>query len=322
MNFSFRSLSLTALGLSALTFAAGCEVSKCKTDEGQDATCAESLETTYGTEVTMEQPYDADMDLTIESVKGEVILVLGDPGVVSVDLKPFTVRGHSKDVDAQEDLEQGWSGDVRTEGNAVVVETLQTGESDEVGANLYVRVPPEFNGAIRIVNHSVGEVDVGKISIQEGAAASAWSVSMESFGLGDCNLDGSVTIIDTFVDCEGEVEITNVSDNVTALGRGTILDNAPFGVRVSFAGISADAEGGEIASEHGNVELNMPADGNFQITAAPNADGALQFGGSTLPPDCESSDNVVSCGTGAAVYLVSASTESNLDPGNVNVDFH
>ena len=320
MNFRFGTLSLTALSLSLLAFSAGCEVSKCKTDDGRDASCAESLETTYGPEVTAEQPYELDMDLTIDGIKGEIVLEPGTAGVVSVTFKPFTIRGHGKDADAQEDLDHGWVSDVRTEGNAVVVETQQNGESDEVGAIIKVQVPPEFNGAIRIVNHAAGETGQGDISIEEGGAASAHAVYMEAHGLGDCNLDGAPSITDTEANCDGEIEIVNVSDNVTAFGRGTILDDAAYGVRVSFAGISEDAVGGEIESQHGNVELNLPADGNFQITAAPNADGAVQM--ATPPDSCEASDNVLSCGTGAAIFIVSASTDSSLDPGNVNMDFH
>jgi hypothetical protein len=322
MNFCFRSLSLTAVGLSVLALSTGCEVSKCKTDDGSDASCAQSLKTFTGTPETLETDYSENMDLNIYGVKGAIVLQPGVAGKVSVLFEPFTVRGHDKEADAQEDLTTGWTKDVRTDAdlNQVIVETHQNGESDEVGAVMHIDVPPEFNGAITIVNRSAGNADDGRISIEGGGAASAWSVSMESLGLGDCNLDGSATITSTNVNCQGVVEITNVTDNVTAYGRGTMLDD-PFGVRVSFVAITDAATGGEITSEYGNVELNMPGDGNFQITGVPANEGAVQTGG-TVPDTCEVSDNVISCGSGAAIFLANAGIDEGFDPANVNVDFH
>jgi len=318
MNFRFRSLTLTAVGLSVLALSTGCEVSKCKTDEGQDATCAESLETTYGPHETLEATYDVNMDLNVDGVKGEILVVPGTAGVVRVTFKPFTVRGHSKDADAQEDLEQGWIKDVRVEGNAVVVETFQNGESDEVGAAMEIELPPEFNGAINIMNRSVGEVDQGRVIIND--VASAHSVHVESLGLGLCDIDGAPSVTNTYVSCEGIVEVVNVSDNVTVFAEGTILDDEPFGARVSFAGIAEGATGGEIESQHGHVELNLPGDGHFQITAAANEEGEVLM--NPAPDTCEASDNVVTCGNGDAIYIVSAGTADSLDPGNVHIDFH
>jgi hypothetical protein len=324
MNFRFRSLTVTALGLGALAFAAGCEVSKCETEEGNEATCAESLEryTRDGSDTTAEQPYEDGMDLVIDSVKGNIEVVPGDPGVVVATFSPFTYRGHSKDAEAGEDITSGWSGEVVTEGNQITVITYQLGGWDEVGANIKVWVPPEFNGAIKGVIQAEGSIESeGNISFEEGAVGSAWSAHLESYGLaGTCNLDGSPTITETYASCEGEIEITNVSDNVTALSTGMADDADPYRVRVSFAAISETATGGEMRTEQGHIELNMPSEGNFQVTAAPNEDGVFNLTGA--PDACESSDTTVSCGTGAAVFLATAGTDDSLDPGNVNVDFH
>ena len=42
----------------------------------------------------------------------------------------------------------------------------------------------------------------------------------------------------------------------------------------------------------------------------------------TVPDTCEVSDNVISCGAGAAQFLATAGIEEGFDPAFVNVDFH
>ncbi len=319
MNFRFRSLSLTAVGLSVIALSAGCEVSKCKTDDGRDATCAESLEVYPGDEETLTADYMPGMDLTIEQVKGDILLVPGEPGVVTAIFKPFTYRGHSKDAEAAEDLASGISKEVRTDGNVVVVETLQTGGWDEVGAALTVAIPPEFDGALRVTNHSVGNLDEANIDTEPGAVGNAFAVHMESQGLGFCDLDGTPLIVDTYAACRGEIEIVGVSDNVTAYSDGIISDDENA-VRVSWSAIS-DTASGEIESTDGQIELNLPSTGNFTIAAATNADGAVQM--NPAPDGCElSADNVLTCGTGDAQFVVSAGTEDDFDPANVNISWN
>ncbi|HVJ13943.1 MAG TPA: hypothetical protein VM686_00820 [Polyangiaceae bacterium] len=300
-------------GASSPTAGAGAGAGTAGTANGPEA-----LQRFTGTDVTSSQPYVAGMDLVVDHVKGLIRLVPGEPGVVSATFSPFTYRGASAETEATEDMMTGWSGEVLTEGNEISVISQQLGW-DEVGAELTVEVPPEFDGAIKVVNQAAGEIEEADIAIDEGAVASAWSVHLQSLGLGDCDLDGAPTVKDTVVECRGVIEITNVSDDVTAYSDGLVGSDAPFGVRVFFAAISAEASGGDIESTDGNVELNLPAEGSFQITATPNADGAVNV---VTPPDgCLASGNTVACGTGGAVYIASAGTDS-LQAANVNMDFH
>ncbi len=325
-----------ALGLFVLASACGAETGDstgAEPDAGADAgseleagveagTPAEALERYMDpdAQMTLQRPYASGMDLVVDNVKGDILLVPGEAGTVVAVFEPFTYRGGTQESEAILDLENGLSVDVRTEGDQIVVESLQLGEWEELGATLTVALPPEFDGAIRVVNRSAGNIDEANIDIDEGAAASAFSVSMESQGLGDCNLDGAPSIIDTNASCRGRIEITNVSDDVTAYSDGYISSSDPFAIRVHLAGISADASGGEIESTEGNVELNLPPDGNFRIAAVPNASGAFNV---VTPPDgCDLAESSLSCGAGGAIFSVSAGTDDSFDAGNVNISFN
>lgn len=325
MNFRFRSLTLTAVALSTLALSAGCEVSKCETEDGQDATCAESLEryTRDGSDQTYSEAYEPGMNVVVDNIKGDIFVRPGNAGVVEIVASPFTYRGHSKDTEAGDDITNGWSGTIEAADGQITFITYQQGGWDEVGTTLTVFLPPEFDGALRVVNQGAGNLEEADIDISDDGAGSplgsAHSLTVESMGLGECNINGVPSVTSTTASCRGEIEITNVSDNVTAHADGIASDSDPYMVRVSFAGISADATGGEISTTEGHVELNMPADGNFQITAAPNEDGVVNI--ADVPDGCEASDNVVSCGTADASYIVNAGTDDTFDPANVNIDF-
>jgi hypothetical protein len=286
-----------------------------------DASIAEQLEryTLEDSERTAEQPYAPGMDLVVDNVNGDIVLEPGEAGVIAATFTPFTYRGHDRESEAHEDLLTGWSGEVLDQGDQLTVVSHQLGDWEEVGTTLTVRVPPEFDGAIRVVNHGAGSIAESDIDLDDGAVASAWSVRMESLGLGLCNLDGAPSIVETYASCRGPIEITNVTDDVTAYSDGLSSDD-PFAVRVSFAAISADATGGEIESTQGHVELDLPSHGDFQVTATSNEAGLVNA--VALPETCALSGSTLSCGSAGAIFAVSAGTDDSFDPANVNISFN
>ncbi len=331
MNSRFRPLTLATVALTALAFASGCETSKCKTDEGEDATCAESLVryTVSGANETLTQPYTAGMSLVVDNVKGHV-RINEDPGAageVSITVEPFTYRGNSKDAEAKDEmtskLGKSFEADAN-DPNLLIFRTDQLdGASDELGATIYVSLPPEFNGNLKLNSSGAGNVEEGDIIANY--VASAILVDMNSGDLGDCDLDGSPTVVNTVANCDGQVEITNVSDNVDVHTTGEFQDDEPFAIRVAWAGISDTATGGTISTDEGHVELAIPSTGNFTMVAAANYGGTVQE--TNTPDTCmssgdQSTSDTVTCGTNGGTFTVTAGADDAFEnPANVYLDF-
>jgi hypothetical protein len=339
MNSRFRSLTLAAFVLGTLAFASGCETSNCTTEEGQDAVCAESLEryTESAINETITVPYEPGTSLVVDNIKGHIHVCAENEqpnnadacggadaiaGEISVLFVPFTFRGHSKDAEARAEME-GLMKTVQDDGAGTI--TVRTdpaeGSSDEVGATLYVRLPPEFDGNLKVVNQGFGNVEEADI-IVDTVSMSPYVYVQSDHGLGDCDVDGAPTVVNTEAYCRGQIEITNVSDNVTADSTGPFTDGDDFAVRVDWAGISDAATGGTIRSDEGHIELDVPSTGNFSIAATSNVDGAVNEEG-TQPSTCSTegagTSKTLTCGTGGATFTVTAATEESFDGGNVNI---
>ncbi len=149
MNPRFRSLALSALSLTVLLAASGCETSNCETEEGQDAVCAESLKkfTVDGTKGTIDVEYEAGSgDLVVDNIKGTIHVDEGlDAGIISITFEPFTYRGHSKDAEAKDDIENKFSKSFEfdEDQNTYVARTDRgEGSTDELGAEIWVELPP------------------------------------------------------------------------------------------------------------------------------------------------------------------------------------
>ena len=97
--------SVSVLSLCALVLG-GCEVTDCKTEEGKDAKCAESLELHEGEVQSQAEPYTVGQNVTIQGLYGDIVVVSGDEGEVGVDFSPFNYRGHNQDDDAERELEE------------------------------------------------------------------------------------------------------------------------------------------------------------------------------------------------------------------------
>lgn len=322
MNCRYRSLTLTAFALGALVVASGCEVSKCKTDTGQNATCAESLTrfTDSDANKTMQVDYMPGMDLVIHGTKGNIHVNPGSAGVVAATFTPFVQLGHSRANDAKNMMENLLTVDVSASGNTVNVTTVAdyaAGASDELGATIELALPPEFDGNLTVTNDGHGNAEESNIAVN--AVGSAISATLTSYDLGDCDLDGAPSIVNTTVNCDGLIEITNVSDNVTAHSTSAFTDDQLADVRVTFAGISDTATGGTISTKNGRIELGFPLTGNYTIVANANADGVVNEG--TLPTGCMVSGagnaKQVTCGTGGASYDINAGSD---DAFGANID--
>src|SRR5688572_853954 len=140
--------ALTWLSGSALLLSlAGCEVTDCKTEEGQDAKCAESLEQFTGAEQTVDLDYVEGASVTIDGNYGDIAVLRGSPGVVSTKFKPFNWRGHGQEADAERELEDNLILDASADADGnITVTTDRDGATNGLGSHITVYLPPEFNG--------------------------------------------------------------------------------------------------------------------------------------------------------------------------------
>jgi len=324
MNFCFRSLSLSVLSLSVLLAATGCETSSCTTEEGDDAVCAESLKkfTVSGTKQKLELEYEPGRDLVVDNIKGTIRVNEGlDAGIITVTIEPFTYRGHSKDAEARDEIENKFSAsaELNEDETAYVVKTSRgKGSSDELGAEITIELPPEFDGAIDLLNRGGGEINPGNVIVNYTALAhSVYLVNRSS--VGDCDLDGAETVTFTKAHCGGNIEIRGISDDVDIVSTGleTGLD-----ILVEFASISDDASGGTIKSDDGQVDVIFPKGANFSVDASTGEGKITLF---DLPERCEadgddSAQSVVCGEDGKAVYTIRAGVDG-VGESPLNLDF-
>ncbi len=214
------------LWLSALFASTGCELTDCSdeneiagasnTDEADDGTtkvCAESLSKFEGTEETKQAAWLPGGSVTIKNVHGKVDVVRGETGIVSVDITPFAFRGNSKSAEAKNDIENELTKTV-AEGDAqgdVVVEMSRS--KGTVGADIVVRLPPEFDGALVIDKNSNGFF-AGRLDVDFVGDAASLRVTSDS----SCEIAaGSVPSID--VNCD--FDVTAVVSGIAAGATGT-----------------------------------------------------------------------------------------------------
>jgi hypothetical protein len=329
MNPRFRSLALSALSLTVLLAASGCETSNCETEDGEDAVCAESLKkfTIAGAEETLEVDYEPGSgDLVVDNIKGTIHVDQGlDAGVISITFEPFTYRGHSKDAEAKDDIENKFSKSfefVEADGAYIARTDRGEGSTDELGAEITVNLPPEFDGALRIVNQGGGEVNPGNVIVNYTALSSTVHLENKS-SVGDCDLDGSATVTTTTADCGGSIEIRGIADNVDVVSTGLETD---LDILVEFASISDDATGGSIKSDDGQVDVifgNVAADElNFAVDASTGEGAVTLF---DLPDVCtaegeDASQSIVCGADGSALYTIQAGLDG-VGEAPLNLDF-
>ena len=105
--------AVSVLSLCASSFVlGGCEVTDCKTDDGEDAKCAESLQAYEALEQVEETDYVDGASITIKGLYGDIAILPGDSGTESTTFKPFNYRGHSQETDARRELAENLELDV------------------------------------------------------------------------------------------------------------------------------------------------------------------------------------------------------------------
>jgi hypothetical protein len=314
MKIPFRALTALLLGSGLLAGgSAGCTTTVCgEGKEEQDGVCV-SIKSTkkFGATDTIEtRSWRSGGMIEVHGNYGDITVVEGSAGEVQVEIQPFKHAAHDADpdemkADARDFLDYNF---VEREDGGVYLSTGRTGGGNGVGADLIVRIPPDFDGRLRVWNESDGPINPGEVDV--GFVGSATSVNVATDKLGRCTVRGHTTVTRTTANCDGPVVITGVSDVVDVTARAPETDTA---VDVTIARINGGTAESVIEAEDGDVALTLPASADFVVQASTQASGVVDFG--DLPRDeCNISETgderskTLSCGSsdGARTYKITA----------------
>lgn len=327
MRTLLNAVSVLSLCASALVLA-GCEVTDCKTDDGEDAKCAESLQAYEAIEQVEETDYVDGASVTIKGLYGDIAILPGDSGTVSTTFKPFNYRGHSQETDARRELAENLDLDVSADADGnISVTTSRHDATNGLGSHITLRIPPEFNGTLIVQNEGDGVINPGLIDVK--TVADATTLNVLNHGLGLCSVlrgdEDEPSIVSNLVDvdvrCESDIIVRGVNDNVVVKST-----NAAFhsDVVVEIVGVSADAVGGSISGENSNVQLTMPLAGDYEVVASVGSDARIN---QVDTADCEVSIDEETelqfvCGAGGPVYDVSATDDDTDDDDSSRVNVY
>lgn len=306
MKQLFGTLALGLVGI-ALLGSSGCKLVCKENEQEKGGECiGKSLTKFDGTDVPKTVAYQAGGNVSVSTVYGNVTIESGAPaGKVEVIFKPFDFEGYDEKELATRQMNENLSLNI-TEGADIEVSAGRKGDpTNGLGASVTVKLPPDFNGNLTILNHGDGPLaNAGEFDVDVNAVASAKTVTLTNkASLGDCAVKGATSVVSTGVTCHGKVTVTGVADDVNITTDGEGMDDPSVVLRV--ASVSAGAKGGKITvSEEGSIDATFPTSGNFSVHASAPL-GAVDPG---APPatctmtEASTTDKTVACGSGGATY--------------------
>ncbi|MBI3204376.1 MAG: hypothetical protein HYZ29_22765 [Myxococcales bacterium] len=250
-----------ALGLMTFTLVgtSGCKLSECGADEqeGSDGACIQgkSLSKFDGTDVSKTVDYQAGGSVTISTVYGNVTIEGGAPaGKVEVIFKPFDFEAYDEKELATRQMNENLNLHIQDGANIDVTAARKGSPSNGLGTSITVKLPPEFDGNLTVMNHGDGPLaNDGEFDVEVNAVASAKTVTVTNeASLGDCTVNGGASVVSTGVTCRDDVMVHGVSDDVNISTEKDVM--------LSVGKVSPSAKGGKVAvSGSGNIEATFPA---------------------------------------------------------------
>lgn len=304
------------LGVATLVATSACEVQKCETDDGQDATCLKSEKRYEGAAIEPDAlPYTAGTDITVHGVYGKIHVIEGTPGEVSVTFEPFAYRAYDAEEAARDEIENKFDY-VFEDTGSILAASGRHDSSNGLGADITLRLPPEFDGALVLKNDSDGPLNPG--DVKADYVADAVSVDVATDTLGDCTVSGAPSVTFTKARCDGAITVKNVVDRVDLVSKGLDGD-----IVVTLADITAESPGGTVRSEDGDVTVTFPSGASFAVQAQSSAEGEVKA--ATLDDACTGdaaakTAKSYTCGDGGPTYVITAGTDS-VGPSSVNLKY-
>jgi hypothetical protein len=274
----------------------------------------ESTELYEGEPVSKSTPWESGQNLIIDGLNGKIEVVRGEAGKVSATFEPSTLRGADEDAEADAEMKELLALRVEEDSSGnVLVKTSKSGGSSSLGARITVRLPPEFNGGLRVDQRN-GDVLLKHVG-------SAESLQITNSGTGFCKVAGAPSIKVTEIRCGWDVEVLNVADKVSVSSDNTLGAT----VRVGWAELSASAGDSSVSLDSGDIELLLPKDAEYTLQAQGQNGGVVAF--DPLPTGCtadEASSASKSLRCGSATEVPRVSVRAGLDEkyrGRVAVRF-
>lgn len=298
-------LAFAALG-AALLSTTGCKVA------------AKSASKFVGTPVTKTVDYQKGGELTIDGVYGDIAVSSGAAaGKVEVTFQPFAYEGYDDEDKAVRAMNEGLVLNVDLTGG-VHVTASRNSSGNGLGSGISVKLPAEFDGKISVHNRGEGALNEFDSSVDWVGAAPSVSIINDQ-DLGSCRVKGAPTVTSTTVTC-GEIEVTNVSDNVNLTQKGLGTDAS---IVLTLAGISATATGGSVTTNDGSIDATFPATGTYAIEAWAKPSNGVVSG--TPPASCTTQETsagskTFTCGGATPLYKLTAG-EDSVGDSNINLSF-
>jgi len=260
MKTAFGSMGVLALGLAFVAAAGGCEARDCPdnnagadggTQSSNEGSCVQlvSLKKWTGTADSRDVAYVAGGDVTIDGRNGDIDVQQGSAGTVTAVFKPFVMRAaDTPDSEIQANLAQL---NIEAGGDASLI-TLKTtrasGAPNTLGADIVVTLPPEFNGALRIIQ------DNGRVNV--GFAGVATHVGINSNN-GQCDFNAGTAARTVDITCDngditGAIPVpADAANSTVTSGNGSI--DLTFGTGATPFNVSAQAmDGGTVTTTLGS----------------------------------------------------------------------
>lgn len=268
-----------------------CEISDCPDFEEEDGTCIrlESLTKFEADTQTYTEDWSLGQAVTVDGAKGRIVVEEGETGKVSFEVTPFTYRGASFKQAAIESMDKNLQVEVNNDRggsrDALDLKVTRDGGKSELGGDIRVLLPPEFDGGLQLRNRAQGSIGSGhSIEVRfSGAPPEIW---VENEALEPCTIDarasvseGRSTVTHTHVQCEEEISVTHVSDTVDL---STSFLNAE--IKAALVSVAETAPDSRISTEDGDVTLTLPSSGGYVVQAMVTEEGAIRPG--EVPEDC------------------------------------
>jgi hypothetical protein len=274
---------------------------------------AETTEKYLGPSSTQDIEWTSGQDLAVDSRNGNVNLEIGESGSVIVLFEPFTFRGQDEEAEALAEMDTSLVKSVGlNESGDVFVYTQKDGPgSSSLGADMTIRIPPEFDAGIFIEQDGSGDVHIDGVG-------EAIEIGVLAQGVSDCFIHGAPTVVNTRAWC-GAVLVDNVSGHIDV--QADFLNG-----NASVHMASVEPAGGDniIYTEDGDIVLTLPADEGYNVQAWVVEGGGVVNTGN-IPSDCEEvvaaeGSKTVSCGEGPTFDL-QAGLDVVGDPVNIELRY-
>jgi hypothetical protein len=293
MKLSLCSLSALLLACGLVAVVGGCRVE-----------AATAKKYVAEENVTRNQDWASGNSVEVNGIYGNITVREGDAGRVRAIFTPFNYGAYDEETEARNELDANIQ--LVMEANSagdITISTGRSGGTNGIGADIVVELSPDFDSTLSVRNRSNGPINPGNIRVNFVGSATAVTVRTEE--LGDCRVQGAPSVTRTVANCDGTVQIFNVSDDLEV--TSTFLESGRS-VDISLASISENAAGGSIRADDGNVRLTFPAAASFSALCQ-TREGVVNEG--NLPEECSveeaaASSKTVTCGSGGPTYNVDA----------------